>query len=137
MIPFIPLLGKLVGGFFKSKEVKTKLKQIKEEGAIKLAQTRVDADIIRAQSDSESAGNLDEIALRQVGWKDEFLMVIICIPLVMAFIPSMVTYVEQGFIALESMPDYYQYLLGGVFIYVFGFKRILLKVINKFIEKRL
>lgn len=137
MFPLIPLLSNLVGGFFKSKEAKTEIKKIKEVGAIKLAQTQVDAAIVRAQSDSESAGSLDRIALEQVGWKDEFLMIIVCIPLIMAFIPPMVPYVKQGFIALEAMPMYYQYMVGGVFIYVFGFKRILLKVLNKFIEKRL
>ena len=35
------------------------------------------------------------------------------------------------------MPEYYQYMVGGVFIYVFGFKRILLKVINAVIAMRL
>lgn len=132
----IPLIGKLfdgVSGYFKTKQ---KIKQINAKGAIKLAQTRVDARIRQASSDADSAGRLDEIALQNVGWKDEFLMMVVTLPMILVFIPSMVPYVKSGFEALEKMPEYYQYMVGGVFIYVFGFKRIMLKVINGFIAVR-
>jgi len=130
----IPIIGNIIDAVSKADETRQKIKSIKNEGAIKLAQTKVNGQIKMAESDAESAGNLDAIAAKNVGWKDEYLMIIITIPTILAFIPYMVPYVNAGFEVLEKMPDYYQYMLGGVYIYVFGFKRILLKVINKFIE---
>ena len=44
--------------------------------------------------------------------------------MVMAFIPSLVPYVEQGFKVLEGMPSWYQALLGGVFAASFGLKKL-------------
>ncbi len=130
----IPIIGNIIDAFSKGDETRQKIKQIKNEGAIKLAQSQIDAKINQVKSDADSAGNLDAIALKNVGWKDEYLMLVITIPTILAFIPSMLPYVKEGFIALDEMPEYYQYMLGGVYIYVFGFKRILLKVINKFVE---
>lgn len=138
MINFIlPLINTVVSAFSKGDETRQAIKKIKNAGAIKLAQTQVDAKIKQMSSDAESAGTLDEIALKNVGWKDEYFMIIITLPMILAFIPEMVTYVEQGFAALENMPEYYQYMVGGVFIYVFGFKRIVLKVIQAFIYERM
>lgn len=137
LLSAIPIIGDVINAFSKGDETRQKIKSIKEEGAIKLAQTKVDAKIRQAASDSDSAGDLDKIALQNVGWKDEFLMLVAVAPMILVFIPYMVPHVEAGFLALESMPEYYQYMVGGVFIYVFGFKRILLKVINAFIAARL
>lgn len=136
LLAAIPLVGKLFDGVSDHFKTKQKIKQINAEGAIKLAQTRVDARIKQAASDSDSAGRLDEIALQNVGWKDEFLMIVVTIPMILVFFPPMVPHVKAGFLALESMPEYYQYMVGGVFIYVFGFKRILLKIISAFIAAR-
>jgi len=128
LLSLIPFAEALINAFSKNKETKQAIKAIKNAGAIKLAQTKVDAQLRLAADDANSAGNLDEITLKTVGWKDEYLMIIITIPTILAFFPGMVQYVTAGFEALEKMPLYYQYALGGVYIYVFGFKRVLLKM---------
>lgn len=132
----IPIIGNIIDAFSKGDETRQELKKIKNAGAIKLAQTKIDAKIRQLSSDSENAGDLDRIALENAGWKDEFLLIVVTLPAIMAFIPGMVSYVEDGFKALENMPEYYQYMFAGVFIYVFGFKRIMLKVINAAIAAR-
>jgi len=132
----IPIIGDIIQAFSKADETRQKIKAIKNEGAILLAQTKVDAQIKQVSTDSESAGDLDRIALQSSGWKDEYLMIIITIPAVLAFIPATQIYVEEGFAALAKMPEYYQYMFAGVYIYVFGFKRMLLKAINAFIAMR-
>lgn len=57
-------------------------------------------------------------------WKDEWLTLLISIPLIMAFIPGMEVYVQEGFKVLESCPDWYIYLVGVVFAASFGIKKI-------------
>lgn len=132
----IPIIGDIINAVSKGDETRQAIKRINDVGAIKLAQTKVDAQIHQASSDADSAGNLDAIALRNVGWKDEFLVIVITMPMILVFIPPMIPYVNAGFLALKNMPEYYQYMVGGVFIYVFGFKRILLKAIQGFIDAK-
>lgn len=47
-------------------------------------------------------------------WRDELFSVLFSIPLVMAFIPPLVPYVEAGFLVLETMPEYYRALLAAL-----------------------
>jgi len=47
----------------------------------------------------------------QTSWKDEFWTIIFAIPLVLCFIPSCVDYVKQGFIVLNTTPEWYRYCL--------------------------
>ncbi|OUU16195.1 MAG: hypothetical protein CBB97_23305, partial [Candidatus Endolissoclinum sp. TMED37] len=53
-------------------------------------------------------------------WKDEWLVILFSIPLILAFIPGMEGVVEQGFAQLEQMPDWYQYSLGVIVAASFG-----------------
>ena len=55
-------------------------------------------------------------------WKDEFWTIILAIPLVLCFIPSMVPIVNAGFAALQEMPEFYQYWLGVAILTSFGIK---------------
>jgi hypothetical protein len=48
-------------------------------------------------------------------WKDEYTLLVVSIPAVMAFIPSFAHYVAEGFAALQGTPAWYQILLGTMF----------------------
>ena len=51
-----------------------------------------------------------------LSWKDEYITLLISIPLVLCFLgPDQAAIVEAGFKALEQTPDFYQYLVVGVF----------------------
>ena len=65
-----------------------------------------------------------QAAASQTSWKDEWFAVVLSLPLIGAFIPSMVPYVEQGFIVLSTMPDYYKAFLGGAIAASFGIKTL-------------
>jgi len=56
------------------------------------------------------------------GWKDEFVLLLISIPMVLSFIPATVTYVENGFKALALTPDWYQWLILSIFAAVYGIR---------------
>lgn len=57
-------------------------------------------------------------------WKDEWFTILFSIPLIMCFIPSLVEYVEQGFIVLATMPDWYKGFLGAAVGASFGIRSI-------------
>ena len=57
-------------------------------------------------------------------WKDEWFVIILSIPMVGAFIPSVVPYIEQGFAVLNGMPEYYKAFLGAAMAASFGIKSL-------------
>jgi hypothetical protein len=57
-------------------------------------------------------------------WKDEYLLLILSIPMVGSFIPSMVPHIVQGFVVLDGMPDYYKGFLGAAVGASFGIKAL-------------
>ncbi|WFB47848.1 hypothetical protein [Vibrio coralliilyticus] len=85
-------------------------------------QERHSAKVKRLQSGDEKAANLDEVSIRERGLKDEFIMLVVFIPLILSFIPDYAGYVQDGFKALEFVPEYYWYIVGAVVIDTFGFR---------------
>jgi len=53
-------------------------------------------------------------ALKNSGWKDDYVTILVSIPLVLSFIPATVTYVTNGFAALDTTPTWYQILAATV-----------------------
>lgn len=92
-------------------EGRQKISSAKAERESKALLAESDWDKVQAESSRNS-------------WKDEWLTLLVSIPMVLAFIPEAVPYVKQGFEALESMPEWYQLLVGVVFAASFGIKKI-------------
>jgi len=55
-------------------------------------------------------------------WKDEWFTILFSIPCILAFFPSMVPVVMQGFAALDGMPDWYKGFLGAAVAASFGIR---------------
>ena len=64
-------------------------------------------------------------------WKDEWLVILFSVPLILAFIPGMEGVVANGFEQLKSMPEWYQYSLGVIVAASFGVRSA-----TKFFGKR-
>lgn len=57
-------------------------------------------------------------------WKDEWFTIVLSVPMIGAFIPDVVPYIEEGFRVLDSMPDYYKGFLGAAVAASFGIKAL-------------
>ena len=68
----------------------------------------------------DNAWELEQI--KNSGWKDEFVLLLLSIPLIMSFIPNMQPYVVGGFEALSMTPQWYQWLILAVFSAVYGIR---------------
>lgn len=55
-------------------------------------------------------------------WKDEYTLIVISIPAVMAFIPYLSPYVKDGFTALADTPIWYQTVLVSLFLATVGIR---------------
>ena len=54
------------------------------------------------------------------GWKDEYVLIVISIPLIGCFIPGLDTYILRGFQVLAQTPGWYQLIVVTIFFAVYG-----------------
>ena len=93
-------------------EMKMKLAEAKTQAQIDLYKTGLVGDIAWEKAAQENAG-----------WKDEMLVIIFSLPLIAGFIPGLDVYVDRGFHAFDSMPDWYQASIGVIVASVFGVRK--------------
>ena len=101
-------IGGIASDWFKNKRQEA---QTKHKVKLEQIKAQKDWDNIQAQNSSTS-------------WKDEWFTIIFSIPLLAAFIPPALPYVQEGFVALEAMPDFYKAFLGAAVAASFGMKSI-------------
>tara|TARA_B110000977_G_C10870195_1_gene413257 strand:- start:18 stop:395 length:378 start_codon:yes stop_codon:yes gene_type:complete len=96
----------------------------------KKAQAEFQVENIRAQTSIRQKVVAGELEWNQAmaeassgSWKDEWLTILVSIPLVLAF-TGHTEVVERGFIALEAMPSFYQTAVGVVFAASFGVQQL-------------
>lgn len=55
-------------------------------------------------------------------WKDEYTLIVVSIPLVMAFVPGLAVYVTAGFAAFAATPLWYQIMVQTIFYATYGIR---------------
>lgn len=92
------------------------------EGKQKVQEAQINQQITQINNDA----NWDNIQAEasKSSWKDEWLTILISIPMILAFIPGADHIVESGFANLAECPEWYQYLIGVVFAASFGIKKV-------------
>jgi len=107
------LLGPIVNGitgFFKDR---AKLKQAKLEGEIA---------IVKQASTNTAEWEMLHAKGSQSSWKDEYVLILLSIPTVMAFIPMLNKYAVMGFEVMHTLPEWYRYLFVTVCLASYGIK---------------
>tara|TARA_Y100000004_G_scaffold136916_2_gene155108 strand:- start:1847 stop:2230 length:384 start_codon:yes stop_codon:yes gene_type:complete len=105
-----PIIGDLAGSWLKGR-VETKAAQTKA----KVAKAEAEAEIMKVAATSEA--NWEKIMAQGTvhSLKDEWLVLLFSIPLILAFCGDWGRdIVAQGFAALDTMPEWYQYSLGVI-----------------------
>ena len=119
-------IANLAGTWLEGKVEKTKA----ETGA-KVARAKAEAIIMEKKATGELEWDLEMARGSQSSWKDEWLVILFSVPLILAFIPGMEGVVSNGFAQLEAMPQWYQYSLGIIVAASFGVRSA-----TKFFGKR-
>ena len=97
----------------------------------KVAVQKAEATIRMKEATGEIDWDLAAMRASQSSWKDEWLVILFSVPLILAFIPGMEGVVANGFEQLKSMPEWYQYSLGVIVAASFGVRSA-----TKFFGKR-
>lgn len=100
------------------------LKQARFEAQLKAEQAAGDrrAQLIREGLAADANWEMTFAQQAASSWKDEYTLIVVSIPAVMAFIPGLSGYVTAGFAALEKTPPWYQLLLITLFFATVGIR---------------
>ena len=112
---FIGPIANLAGTFLQGR-----LERAKANTEMKVAEAKASATVMEKQATGEIDWDLEAIRGARNSWKDEWLVILFSIPLILAFIPKMELVVLNGFTVLEQMPEWYQYSLGVIVASSFG-----------------
>ena len=99
-----------------------KVEEKKAQSATKVAKAQAEAIVMQKKATGEIDWDLEMAKGSQSSWKDEWLTILFSVPLILCFLPFewAEQAVQNGFAALESMPDWYQYTLGVIVAASFG-----------------
>ena len=110
--PIASLAGTWLNGKVETKAAETKAKVAKAEA---------EAQIMLSRATSEADWEKIMAQGSQSSWKDEWLTILFSIPLILVFTGEWGREVVQnGFVALDSMPQWYSYTLGVIVAASFG-----------------
>lgn len=108
-----------VADYFKQRtKLKYELKLKKLESLVKIEDAKANRAI--KELDSDTAWELKQI--ENSGWKDEWVLILLSIPLVLVFIPATAPYIYNGFAVLATTPDWYRWLIMLVFTAIYGIR---------------
>jgi hypothetical protein len=115
MIPFIgpiiDLVGNIFGGVNDHFKGKRELKKAELNTRMRIMEAKATHDIDWEKLWAAQAAE---------SWKDEWWTMVVSIPLVMVFVPAMVPHVQAGFAALDTLPEFYKWMVMTAFGASFG-----------------
>ena len=87
---------------------------------LKLTEAKAKAQILLSEKTSVADWERIMAEGAKSSWKDEWFVIVLSIPLVLAFIPGAEGWVDRGFEQLNKAPDWYFYSLGIAISASFG-----------------
>ncbi len=133
----LELGGLVIGGiidWFKNKQEIKKL-SLEQQKEIIVAETNAKIEKIKKEVEQDFDLNKESIKAMEKTWKDEFVLVLISLPLVMLFVPSLQGFAIIGFSNLNNTPIWYQILIVSVFFSIYGLRDILKIVLQLMFNK--
>ena len=120
------MLGALIGPIanLAGSWMESKVEKVKADGQAKVAQAKAKAVVAEKVATGEVAWEKSMADATDGSWTDEFALIVLLLPAILVFIPSMTEYVRAGFEVLNTLPDWYQYLLFIAVSSSFGIKGV-------------
>ena len=147
----LSIIGNLLGIGKGYLDNKAKLKQAKsdQEHEIIVAETKATVDRILKNTDSDNSIDLITARNKKYTIKDEVLTYLFLIPVVVATIvpffqamsidgswTELNVYFKDSYETLDTLPQWYKYVLYAVVIDVLGFRSFARKVVDTYLNKK-
>ena len=141
----IPLITSGIGAWKESRQQKAEIQRIEHQGNMRIREAQIQSAVKRAEEGDQSAISMDQLSFKNRGWKDDYLLILTTLPLVILFFAPVAelfllahTYqagdltdaVQDGFTALSQTPDWYLIALLLVYVDTFGFRRLLREALS-------
>jgi len=112
---------KPIGDYFNKRQ---EIKAIEHQNKIDLlkAEGERKAQLTRDGLAADMAWETEFAKQAATSWKDEYTLLVVSIPLIMAFIPGLAVYVHQGFAAFAATPLWYQVMVQTIFYATYGLR---------------
>jgi hypothetical protein len=126
MLIWDTIVEKLVGKLPESivEYYKTK-RELEHDLELEVLRGKFKYEEMKTQRAAESEGrdaDWELESIRNSGWKDEWVLLLLSIPLVLVFIPATQDSVMQGFATLEQTPEWYRWLTMIIFTATYGIR---------------
>jgi len=102
--------------------VEGKVEETKAKAVVKVEKAKADAEVQKRIATGEIDWEANMADATKDSWKDEFALVVLLLPSILVFIPSLTEHVKAGFAVLNELPEWYQYLLFIAVSASFGVK---------------
>jgi hypothetical protein len=121
------LTGPVADYFKRRAELKVEQAKFESEARIKdhellLAQKTRQIELVSQGLTADANWEMEFARQAASSWKDEYTLIVVSMPAVMAFIPGLDIYVLKGFAALAKTPVWYQIMLVSLFFATVGIR---------------
>lgn len=116
------LLGKVAPKVADYYIEKQKLKQEVELEVLRGKRAYEEAKSRRASESEGRDADWELESIRNSGWKDEWVLIVLSIPMICVFVPGLQGYIATGFDQLQTTPDWYRWLVGIIYAATFGIR---------------
>jgi len=99
-----------------------KVQETKAKAEVKVEKAKADAAVQKKIATGKIDWEANMADATKGSWKDEFALVVLMLPAILVFIPSLTQQVREGFAVLDTLPQWYQYLLFIAVTSSFGVK---------------
>lgn len=122
------ILSKILGGIaapvgdYLKRRMELKAEDRKQEREIKAAQVQRQIELIKEGLAADASWEAEFARQAASSYKDEYTLLVVSVPLVLAFIPGCSQYVQAGFSAFSETPLWYQVMVQALFYATVGIR---------------
>lgn len=120
------IVGKLLGGFGEEVAGYYRDRQkLKHERELEKLRGKIEYEKAKSRRAELSEGydaDWETLSIQNSGWKDEATWVVLSIPMVCVFIPPLQPYIQNGFDTLQTLPEWYRWLVVMIYAATFGIR---------------
>ena len=106
-------------------EAKTQDKKLDRVHELNIKKIEVAHELAKQGQKIEADWDTNAQEDMKTSWKDEYLTLLLSIPLILAFIPATQEAVLRGFEILGKTPEWYMVFVGGIVASAFGLRWLL------------
>ena len=115
--PVIEAIGGAVNHYFE-------VKKIERQGELDLKKAELEGQIKAASAVEQHSADWEVASIQNSGWKDEWITIILSIPLIGSFVPGLDIYIHRGFAVLSETPEWYRYSIMVMIAAAFGYQKL-------------